>query len=97
MRKPIPHATIERGSVSSFDNPSNDPEQFGKLLTVAEAATMLKISKSGIRRLQQGRQLPFIEVRGSIRFAQRDIVTYVAKHRIGALDHPTNYDPKKDQ
>lgn len=89
MRKPIPHATIKRGSVSPFDNPSSDHEHFGELLTVAEAATTLKISKSGIRRLQQGRQLPFIKVGGSIRFAQGDLITYVAKHRVGTLDHPT--------
>jgi excisionase family DNA binding protein len=89
MQKSNPHASICAGPVSSFDNPSSDPEHFGELLTVAEAATTLRISKSGIRRLQHGRQLPFIKVGGSVRFAKHDLITYLAKNRVRALDHQT--------
>jgi len=52
------------------------------LLTIAEVAELLKISPSGVRRLQQARQLPFIKVGGSVRFFKRDILVYLGKQRL---------------
>ena len=86
MRTPAPRANIEGGPVPSFDNQSSLPRPAIELVTVAEAAAFLKISKTGIRRLQQARQLPFIKVGGSVRFAKRDLAAYLAKHRVEALD-----------
>ncbi len=64
-----------------FDNsPSGSP--LAELLTVAETAEFLRISKSGVRRLQQKRQLPFIKVGGSVRFAKSDLLTYLEKQRV---------------
>jgi excisionase family DNA binding protein len=70
----------------SKDNSLSGSSLLVELLTVAEAAAFLTISKSGIRRLQQARQLPFIKVRGSVRFAKRDLLTYLAKRMIATLD-----------
>ena len=56
---------------------SIDPNSNAELLTVAEVAEQLKISVSGVRRLQQARQLPFIKVGGSIRFFKSDIFAYL--------------------
>lgn len=56
-----------------------------ELLTIAEVAEMLKISTSGVRRLQQGRRIPFLKVGGSVRFAKGDIVSYLAKNRVEAI------------
>lgn len=55
------------------------------LLRLKEVAALLKVSESSVRRLQQGRHLPFIKVGGSIRFAKSDILAYLAKMRVDAL------------
>jgi len=74
------------GPVLSFDNPSNDCPPLVDLLTVAEAAALLKISKSGIRRLQQARRLPFLKIGSSVRFNRADLATYLSKIRVDAFD-----------
>ncbi|MDO8514136.1 MAG: helix-turn-helix domain-containing protein [bacterium] len=56
-----------------------------ELLTIKEVAELLKISQMSVRRLQQGRHLPFIKVGGSIRFAKSDIVEYLKKQRIDSI------------
>lgn len=55
------------------------------LLTIAEVARFLKISISGVRRLQQGRRIPFIKVGGGVRFATNDMLSYVEKQRVEAI------------
>jgi excisionase family DNA binding protein len=57
-----------------------------ELLTIAEVAELLKISVSGVRRLQQARRLPFIKVGGSVRFSKNDIVLYLEKRRVESID-----------
>lgn len=67
------------GSLTSLpiDN-SSDSELF----TVAEAAQWLKISTSGLRRLQQRRLVPFVKLGVCIRFWKRDLISYIARSRI---------------
>jgi excisionase family DNA binding protein len=55
------------------------------LLTIIEAAEVLKISVSGMRRLQQGRRIPFIKVGGSIRFARQDLMSFLDRNRVDAI------------
>lgn len=57
-----------------------------ELLSVDEVAQLLTISISGVRRLQQRRQLPFVKVGGSIRFLRSDILSYVEKRRVDTVD-----------
>lgn len=57
-----------------------------ELLTIKDVAKLLKVSEMSVRRLQQGRHLPFIKVGGSVRFAESDIVEYLKKQRIDAID-----------
>jgi excisionase family DNA binding protein len=57
-----------------------------ELLTIAEVAELLKISTSGVRRLQLRRHIPFVKVGGCIRFVKSDIVSYLAKRRIESID-----------
>ena len=59
-----------------------DPGPVFDLLTITEAAKLLKISVSGMRRLQQRRLIPFFKVGGTIRFAKSDLLAYLRKHRI---------------
>jgi len=68
-----------------FDNQSNDLASV-TLLTISEAAKILRISVSGVRRLQQGRSIPFFKVGGGIRFAKGDILSYLARQRVGSID-----------
>ena len=72
--------------VLHFDNLSSGSGPAVELLTVAETAAFLRISKSGVRRLQQARQLPFIKIGGSVRFAKRDLLAYLARQRVGPID-----------
>lgn len=56
-----------------------------ELLTIKDVAELLKVSKSSVRRLQQGRHLPFVKVGGSIRFAKSDLVEYLKKERVESI------------
>ncbi len=56
-----------------------------ELLTIAEMAEILKVSIASVRRLQQGRHIPFHKVGGSVRYAREDIVSYLAQHRVEAI------------
>ena len=57
-----------------------------ELLTIAEVAEILKISATGVRRLQQGRHISFLKVGGSIRFAKEDILSYLEKRRVESVE-----------
>ena len=71
--------------------PNGEVQDFGEshgpieLLTTREVAELLKVSLSSVRRLQQGRRLPFIKVGGSVRFARSDILEYLQKGRVEAI------------
>ena len=55
------------------------------LLTIGDVAKLLKVSPQTVRRLQSDRIIPFIKIRGSVRFAENDIVEYLKKARIEAI------------
>ena len=57
-----------------------------ELLTIKDVAELLKVSQTSVRRLQQGRHLPFIKIGGSIRFAKCDIAEYLEKMRIEPIN-----------
>jgi|GEM_PF-489570 len=68
-----------------IDNSPNEPDSNLQLLTVSEVARFLKISKTGVRRLQQQRRIPFLKIGGSIRFAKSDIAEYLARSRVESV------------
>jgi excisionase family DNA binding protein len=68
-----------------FDKQPNEPEPAIDLLTIPEAAEFLRVSKSSIRRLQHGRRVPFFKIGGSVRFARNDLVSYLARQRVGSV------------
>jgi excisionase family DNA binding protein len=55
------------------------------LLTIREAANLLRLSVSGVRRLQRQRRIPFIKVGGSLRFDRRDLGNFLNKNRVQAI------------
>lgn len=57
-----------------------------ELLTIDEVAKFLKVSLTTVRRLQQGRHIPFIKVGGTIRFAREDIVDFLKKNRVKPIE-----------
>lgn len=85
MQNTSKHARMASGPAPLFDNNSTGPA-VPCLLTVQEAASLLRISVSSVRRLQQNRQLPFIKVGGSVRFTASDLSAYVAQQRVGPVD-----------
>ncbi len=60
-------------------------DQPPELLTIDEVAEWLRVSVPSVRRLQQGRYIPFIKIGGSVRFAKEDVVQYLKKMRIEAM------------
>lgn len=85
---PSKYAIIGSDPVRLFDNISNDsrPVPTIDLLTITQTAGLLKVSVSTMRRLQQGRCIPFIKVGGSVRFSKNDIASYLGKHRVESID-----------
>jgi excisionase family DNA binding protein len=77
-------ASQDRG-VPFFDKSSIASDPAIEMLTIPEVAQVLKISVTGVRRLQQGRQLPFVKVGGSIRFLKRDIISYLEGKRTDSI------------
>jgi excisionase family DNA binding protein len=69
-----------------FENMSAEFEPNIELLTVPEVARLLKISVISVRRLQQRRLIPFFKIGGSVRFARSDVVSYLDKQRVKAVD-----------
>jgi excisionase family DNA binding protein len=56
-----------------------------KLLTVAETAALLSISKSMVYQLKDGGALPFYRIgAGAIRFNEEDLLVYLASCKIEA-------------
>jgi excisionase family DNA binding protein len=55
------------------------------LLTIREAANLLRLSVSGVRRLRRQRRIPFIKLGGSIRFDRRDLVSLLNKNRVKTI------------
>jgi excisionase family DNA binding protein len=55
------------------------------VLTNAQAARLLGVSISTMRRLQRGRRVPFFKVGRCVRYSRLDLETYLSKHRIEAV------------
>lgn len=53
-----------------------------KLYTPNELGKLLNISKTTVYRLIDSRKIPFYKIKGSIRFAENDVVKYLEENRI---------------
>lgn len=85
MRRSLRSGILSTGPALISDNQSNGSLSIVELLTIDEAAEILRISASGMRRLQHGRSIPFFKVGGAIRFATHDLVSYLARQRVGPI------------
>ncbi|HUO50177.1 MAG TPA: helix-turn-helix domain-containing protein [Candidatus Paceibacterota bacterium] len=74
---------IQRYSVQLVDNPSINS---GPLLTVAEAADILRVSSSTIWRLKQSRKIRFYKIGGCIRFLKSDLLSYLEAHAVDVIE-----------
>lgn len=69
-----------------MDRPTSLPEEFPELLTVTEAAKLLRVSVSVMYRLKDSRALPVYRVSSSIRFKRSDLLDYLEKSCVPAVD-----------
>ncbi len=53
-----------------------------ELITPNDLARLLKISKAGVYRLVDKRQIPFHKVMGSLRFNKEDVMSFLQDNRI---------------
>lgn len=56
-----------------------------ELITPDELAITLKISKTGVYRLVEKRQIHFHKVGGSLRFNIQDVIAYLEQNRIESI------------
>jgi excisionase family DNA binding protein len=61
------------------------PMGLANLLSIAEAAKLLGVSASGMRRIQQERRIPFFKVGRCVRFAKGDLAAYLARRRVESI------------
>lgn len=59
-----------------------DSNPIPNFLTPDEFAELLRISKVGVYRLVEKRQIPFYRIRGSLRFDRKDVSRYLGKSRV---------------
>lgn len=57
-----------------------------KLLSIDEVADILGISSVTVRRLKDGRKIPFYKIGGSIKFQMTDIQEYILSHRVDPIN-----------
>jgi len=61
----------------------NDPTI--EFITPNELARLLRISKAGVYRLVDKRQIPFHKVMGSLRFDKEDVMSFLQQNRIAPV------------
>lgn len=61
------------------------PDPTPELLTRDEVASLLKISRAGVYRLVERRQLPFYKVGHNLRFAKSDVMAYLLQRRVDVI------------
>jgi len=65
------------------------------MLTPAEVAALLKISKVGVYRLVEKRCIRFYKVMGSLRFNREDVLSFLQENRFEPFG-ATQYGSKKN-
>ncbi len=56
------------------------------LLTVNEVALLLRLTPKGIYSLIENRRIPFIKISNRVRFLQADVISWLQKNRVPALE-----------
>jgi excisionase family DNA binding protein len=65
---------------------SIDADTSFELLTIPEVAELLKVSERTVRRIQQQREIAFIKVGRSVRFARSDLASYLETRNVRTTD-----------
>ena len=64
---------------------TTDLNTLPNLLTPDDLASFLSISKTGVYRLVEKRQIPFFRIGGSLRFGKKDVLSYLQGKRIESV------------
>jgi len=83
MRRDLRHGKITRPISGRFFD--NGPPGSCDMFTNVEAANLLGVSISTMRRLHQGRRVPFFKIGRCVRYSRHDLEAYLSKHRIEAV------------
>lgn len=93
---PYTHATCRIGTIPlpfislkiqlTLKRMENNKDQLPKMLSTAELAELLNISKAGVYRLIEQRRIPFYKIMGSLRFDRDDVIAYLKQNRFEPVD-----------
>ncbi len=64
-----------------------DEEYYAKIIDAKTAAKILGISRSTVYKMVERKLIDYIEYPDSIRFVEADVLNYLKKHRIKAVDN----------
>ena len=64
---------------------TTDLNTLPNMFTPDDLACYFRISKTGVYRLVEKRQIPFYRVGGSLRFAKSDVLAYLGGNRIESV------------
>jgi excisionase family DNA binding protein len=64
---------------------TTDLNTLPNLLTPDDLAQFLSISKTGVYRLVEKRQIPFFRIGGSLRFEKKDLLSYLQGNRVESV------------
>ena len=56
------------------------------LLTVTEVAELLRLTPKGVYSLIENRRIPFVKVSNRVRFFESDVISWLRKNRVPALE-----------
>lgn len=78
---PPPDNLPTADNYSSARSSASGPE----LVTLAEAAAVLRVSRTTLYRMVESRLLPFYRVRRTLRFDRADLLSYLARQRVAPI------------
>lgn len=72
-------------ALSQSNSESHEGSHSSDLLTVPELATLLRVSKTSVYRLVEGRRLPFYRFGGALRFERGAVASFLSRHLVRSI------------
>ena len=85
---------LSKSSPTPVPNPAESPQSPGRLplsdlphlLTVPEAAALLRLTPKGVYALVEARRIPFVRVSNRVRFFREEVLSWLQENRVPAKE-----------